>query len=75
MRGKLMIQKGKGGMLRAASWIDQREQELAHRWRGSTGTQFVYSNEGRGRGYAHRCPQVGRWMGACASSLLMVSTV
>ena len=70
-----MIQKGEGGMVREASWIDQREQELVHRWRDSAGAQFVYSNERRGRVYAHRCPQVGRRMGACASSLLMAPIV
>ena len=46
VRGKLMIQKGEGGMVREASWIDQREQELVHGRRGSTGAQFAYSKAG-----------------------------
>ena len=75
VRGKLMIQKGEGEMVREASWIDQREQELVHGRRGSTGAQFAYSKAGRGRVYAHICPQVGRWMGACVSSLLMAPVV
>ena len=35
VRGKLMIQKGEGGMVREASWIDQREQELETPSRGA----------------------------------------